>query len=58
MNRIGNFIYIKELFLRTLMISFIIYFTECLHVVHVFTDTAKMAFLTGLEHSDNTNTLE
>ena len=50
--------YIKELFLRTLMISFIIYFTECLHVVHVLTDTAKMAFLTGLEHSDNTNTLE
>ena len=58
MNRIGNFIYIKELFLRTLMISFIICFTECLHVAHVLTHTAKMAFLTGLEHSDYTNTLE
>ena len=40
------------------MILFIIYFTECLHVATCLTPTAKMAFLTSLEHSDNTNTLE
>ena len=55
--------YIKELFLRTFMISFIVYLCnkDAQNVYTWFTcltHTAKMASFTGLQHIGNTNTLE